>query len=347
MNNNEEFFAELLQVQPVPPNFIQAIEAINNNGFGYARACCYLYIYDSDLDWLYSQNSDGYINIEAPGGDYYVRWKLCRFQGQLYFIFIFPLNDFSARETSMNEVLNLVANESGRVIDNNGIYHRLQSIRPDIVIPPPDQPNDSLIPFFGNESNEGLIEPLPNQLVGSFSTDTHPNNDEGFVTPSPNQLAGGFSADTHNNEEDFVTPPPNQLAGVNHPNNDEDFVTPSPNHLAGVSVLLFGNESDDESDEEGFLTPPRNQLAADLIAESDDEESDDEESADHESDESYHEDEDEDEGDEDDEDESDENYDEDDVEVVQEAEQNVVSCKRKRKQTRFYKPDKRSTSSHR
>jgi len=313
MNNNREFFAELLQVQAellqvqvqaeleqvqaeleqvqlVPPDFIQAIEAINNNGFGNARACCYLYIYDSDFDWLLG-DSDGYINIEAPGGGYYVRWKLCRFQGQLYFIFIFPLNDFSARETSMNEVLNLVANESGRVIDNNNIYHKLQSIRPDIIIPPPDQPDDSLIPLFGNElppdqftgvtivdnnnedfvtphhhlaEDENFVTPLPNQFTGVTIVD---NNNEDFVTP-PHHLAGVSIALFRNESEDFVTPLPNQLAGNNIPNN-EDFVTPLPNQLAGNNNL----------NNEGFVTPLPNHLTTLILDSSNESDEDDVEEA--------------------------------------------------------------------
>jgi len=309
MNNNEELFAGLdPQVHPlVPPEFIQAIQAIHSNTLLRSyRSCRCLQIYEEYFDFIL-EDSDGHKSLHAPGGGDRVGWNLCRFQGQLYFVFSFPPNiyshTFDARETSMNEVLKLLANEGGGLFDNNGFCHRLQSIRPDLVIPPPDQLDDSLIPLFGNIPNEGLIEPLPNQLVADLIAES---DDE-------------ESDDEESNEEE----------------SDEDY-----------------DEEDDlqQADEEGFLTPPRNQLAADLIAESDDEESDDEESddeesADHESDENYHEDEGDE--DEDDEDESYENYDEDDVEVVQEAEQNVVSGKRKRKQTRFYKPDKRSTSSHR
>ncbi len=115
MNNVNETFADL------PDHFVDAINA-NIGSLRQSRCLCLSFM---TFVWLNS-GTDGYALVDAPGGGM-VTWYLCRYQGNLHFVFqSYTANDanpyrYSARETTRYEVDELLYSYGGGIYDSNGI----------------------------------------------------------------------------------------------------------------------------------------------------------------------------------------------------------------------------------
>ena len=154
MINPNEIFAlenENENVQ-IPPNFIGAIHA-NRGTLRQSRCLC---IGVNELVWLNGQD-DGYILVEAPGGGM-VTWYLCRYEGNLHFVFqsytgnqVTPYT-YSARETSRNEVDDLLYSFGGGIINVDGYLQQYDTIAGPQPVPQYhlEFDFDALLPVYGH-----------------------------------------------------------------------------------------------------------------------------------------------------------------------------------------------------
>jgi hypothetical protein len=128
MINNDESFAlgGSERSVNVPPHFIQAIQ-LNTASLRQSRALC---INSDNLVWLNGQD-EGYILVDAPGGGM-VTWYLCRYHGNLHFVFrSYNGNNppiYSSRETSRGEIDELLYSYGGGIIDAEGILRSYETI---------------------------------------------------------------------------------------------------------------------------------------------------------------------------------------------------------------------------
>ncbi len=109
MNNFEQSFATGFNIiqTPIPPNFIWAIAQHNANPYPISRQARYLDMENEVYNMFFSssdQGEDKYVSLMAHGGGW-VNWHLCRYQGNLYFIFVsIDGTSYSARRTDRREI---------------------------------------------------------------------------------------------------------------------------------------------------------------------------------------------------------------------------------------------------